>query len=77
MKLEELKTSKKDIEDIYCDFIRVQKLFTVIMDSIGRSGSAGRDELDALDGATDYLNRVMHGFDEAMTLPRLSQEANA
>ena len=78
MKLEEYKTFQKDIDDIYSDFIRVQKLFAVIVSNINEKGTATPDELDAMDAAADYFNRVMEGFDAVMNpsvLPR--QEATA
>ena len=66
MKPEEYKTFQKDIDDIYSDFIRVQKLFSVIMASIDTRGTATPDELDAMDAAADYFNRVMEGFHAVM-----------
>lgn len=73
MKAEENKTFQKDIDDIYGDFIRVQKLFSVIMGSIDTRGTATPDELDAMDAVADYFNRVMEAFDAVMNptvLPR-------
>ena len=73
MKAEESKTFQKDIDDIYGDFIRVQKLFSVIMGSIDTKGTATPDELDAMDAVADYFNRVMEAFDAVMNptvLPR-------
>lgn len=78
MKPEENKTFQKDIDDIYSDFIRVQKLFSVIMGSIDTRGTATPDELDAMDAVADYFNRVMEAFDAVMNPTVLpSQEVPA
>lgn len=78
MKIEEYKTFQKDIDDIYENFIRAQKLFSLLIRRIEISAKVTADEVDAMDAAVDYFNRLLDDFDAVVNpLALPSQEVPA
>lgn len=60
--MKENDTFRRDIDDIYSDFIKVQSLFELITNEMNSTGVPTSQGVDALSGATNYLSRVMDDF---------------
>lgn len=71
MKPEEYEKFQRDIDAVYGDIIRMQRLFSVLVRGIEMNGEAGGEEIDALDAAVDYFSRIIDSFNVVMTSCKL------
>lgn len=71
MKPEEYEKFQRDIDAVYGDIIRMQRLFSVLVRGIEMNGEAGGEEIDALDAAVDYFSHIIDSFNVVMTSCKL------